>query len=53
MAKLNAYTDALVADMEARGETLSVWRLVLEFPANFIKAYIGRRHMRCAASTDS
>jgi glycosyltransferase involved in cell wall biosynthesis len=44
MAKLNRYTDALVADLHARGETLSVTRLVLEFPANFIKAYIGRRH---------
>jgi glycosyltransferase involved in cell wall biosynthesis len=44
MAKLNAYTDAQVADLEKRGETLSVFRLVAEFPANFIKAYIGRRH---------
>jgi glycosyltransferase involved in cell wall biosynthesis len=44
MAKLNAYTDRLVADLEARGESISVSRLVLEFPANFIKAYIGRRH---------
>jgi glycosyltransferase involved in cell wall biosynthesis len=44
MAKLNRYTDALVADLHARGENLSVLRLVLEFPGNFIKAYIGRRH---------
>ena len=33
-----------MADLEARGESMSVSRLVLEFPANFIKAYIGRRH---------
>jgi glycosyltransferase involved in cell wall biosynthesis len=44
MDKLNAYTDAQVADLEKRGETISVARLVLEFPANFIKAYVGRRH---------
>lgn len=44
MAKLNAYTDAQVADLEKRGQTVSVLRMVLEFPANFIKAYIGRRH---------
>lgn len=44
MDKLNAYTDAQVADLEKRGETISAARLVLEFPANFIKAYIGRRH---------
>lgn len=44
MAKLNAYSDAQADDLDARGETLSVFRLVVEFPANFIKAYIGRRH---------
>jgi glycosyltransferase involved in cell wall biosynthesis len=44
LAKLNAYSDAQAADLDARGETLSVWRLAVEFPANFIKAYIGRRH---------
>jgi glycosyltransferase involved in cell wall biosynthesis len=44
MAKLNSYTDAQVADLEKRGESISVFRLVAEFPANFIKAYIGRRH---------
>jgi glycosyltransferase involved in cell wall biosynthesis len=44
MNKLNAYTDALVADMQARGDGVSVLRLLLEFPANFIKAYIFRRH---------
>lgn len=44
LAKLNSYTDALAEDLEARGERVSTLRLVLEFPANFIKAYIGRRH---------
>ena len=44
MRKLNAYTDQLAADLDARGERLSVFRLILEFPANFLKAYIGRRH---------
>ncbi|PSC06824.1 glycosyltransferase family 2 protein [Alsobacter soli] len=44
MAKLNRYTDALVDDLAARGETISMFRLVAEFPANFVKAYLGRRH---------
>lgn len=44
MAKLNAYSDAQADDLDKRGMTLSVFRLVVEFPANFIKAYIGRRH---------
>lgn len=44
MEKLNAYSDAQADDLDARGETLSVFRLIAEFPANFIKAYIGRRH---------
>jgi glycosyltransferase involved in cell wall biosynthesis len=44
MAKLNAYSDAQADDLDQRGETISVFRMVAEFPANFIKAYIGRRH---------
>lgn len=44
LAKLNNYTDALVEDLDARGESVSRLRLVLEFPANFVKAYVGRRH---------
>lgn len=44
MAKLNAYSDAQADDLDERGETISVLRLVGEFPGNFIKAYIGRRH---------
>lgn len=44
MDKLNGYSDAQADDLDARGATLSVFRLVAEFPANFLKAYIGRRH---------
>ncbi|PZU94174.1 MAG: glycosyltransferase family 2 protein [Chelatococcus sp.] len=42
--KLNAYSDAQADDLDARGLSVSVFRLVAEFPANFVKAYIGRRH---------
>ncbi|MGY6247943.1 glycosyltransferase family 2 protein [Bosea thiooxidans] len=44
MDKLNAYSDAQADDLDARGATVSAFRLVAEFPANFFKAYIGRRH---------
>jgi glycosyltransferase involved in cell wall biosynthesis len=44
MSKLNSYSDAQADDLDQRGQTLSVFRLAVEFPANFIKAYIGRRH---------
>lgn len=44
MDKLNGYSDAQADDLDRRNATLSVFRLVAEFPANFIKAYIGRRH---------
>lgn len=44
LAKLNSYTDAQVDDLMARGEKPSVLRLVFEFPAAFLKAYVGRRH---------
>jgi hypothetical protein len=44
LMKLNAYADAQAADLDARGERISAWRLAVEFPANFIKAWIGRRH---------
>jgi len=44
IAKLNAYSDAQADDLDKRGETLSALRLALEFPGNFLKAYIGRRH---------
>jgi glycosyltransferase involved in cell wall biosynthesis len=42
--KLNAYTDAQVDDLAARGIVLPAYRIVVEFPAAFIKAYILRRH---------
>jgi glycosyltransferase involved in cell wall biosynthesis len=42
--KLNAYTDDQVSDLEARGLSISPARMVLEFPLNFIKAYVLRRH---------
>lgn len=45
MAKLNDYTDAQADDLDRRGETISALRLGLEFPANFFKAWIGRRHI--------
>ena len=44
LAKLNAYSDQQVADLAARGKQVSGWRLFLEFPAAFLKAYLGRRH---------
>jgi glycosyltransferase involved in cell wall biosynthesis len=45
LIKLNAYADAQVDDMLARGAGVTRARMVLEFPANFIKAYVGRRHL--------
>jgi glycosyltransferase involved in cell wall biosynthesis len=44
MGKLNSYSDAQADDLDKRGASLTALRLVVEFPANFIKAYIGRRH---------
>ncbi len=44
IGKLNAYTDQQVEDLAARGKHVPVWRLFVEFPAAFIKAYVGRRH---------
>jgi len=45
ITKLNAYADAQAADMLARGQGVTRLRMVFEFPANFLKAYVGRRHM--------
>lgn len=42
--KLNAYSDQQVADLASRGKSVSTLRVFVEFPAAFIKAYIGRRH---------
>ncbi len=44
LAKLNAYSDMQAANMIARGEGVTRLRMVFEFPLNFIKAYVGRRH---------
>jgi glycosyltransferase involved in cell wall biosynthesis len=42
--KLNRYSDQQAIDLEARGVSIPTWRLFLEFPAAFLKAYLGRRH---------
>lgn len=42
--KLNRYSDMQVADMRARGRKISPARLLLEFPAQFLKVYFLRRH---------
>lgn len=44
IAKLNAYSDRQADDLEARGEVIPTWRVLVEFPSAFLKAYIGRRH---------
>ncbi len=44
VAKLNRYSDQQADDLEARGVTIPTWRLFVEFPAAFFKAYLGRRH---------
>ena len=44
MEKLNRYTDAQADDLAARGVKIGLWRLFLEFPGAFIKAYFFRRH---------
>jgi glycosyltransferase involved in cell wall biosynthesis len=42
--KLNRYSDQQAHDLDLRGVSIPTWRLFFEFPANFLKAYIGRRH---------
>ena len=44
LEKLNAYSDAQVRDLEARGVNLPTLRVFLEFPGAFLKAFFGRRH---------
>lgn len=44
ISKFNDYTDALVEDMRRRHVARSAWRLFLEFPAAFFKAYVMRRY---------
>ena len=31
-------------DLEARGVVIPSWRVFVELPGNFLKAYLGRRH---------
>lgn len=42
--KLNRYTTQQALDLAARGQHVPTWRLFVEFPASFIKAYVLRRH---------
>jgi glycosyltransferase involved in cell wall biosynthesis len=44
LAKLNTYSDQQVADLAARGKHVPTWRLFVEFPAAFFKAWVLRRH---------
>jgi glycosyltransferase involved in cell wall biosynthesis len=44
IAKLNRYSDQQAVDLDLRGVTLPIWRLFVEFPVSFVKAYFGRRH---------
>ncbi|KQU01003.1 glycosyl transferase [Methylobacterium sp. Leaf469] len=42
--KLNRYSDQQADDLAARGVAIPTWRLFVELPGNFLKAYFGRRH---------
>lgn len=42
--KLNSYSDLQALDMEKRGVHIASWRIFVEFPFAFIKAYFFRRH---------
>lgn len=44
ISKLNAYADQQVQDLVARGKHIPTWRLFFEFPLQFLKAYVIRRH---------
>jgi glycosyltransferase involved in cell wall biosynthesis len=44
LEKLNRYTTDQARDLAARGEHVPTWRLFVEFPAAFVKAYVLRRH---------
>lgn len=44
ISKFNDYTTALVEDMQRRHVTRPTWRLFLEFPVAFFKAYVIRRY---------
>ena len=42
--KLNRYSDQQADDLAARGIAIPSWRVFVELPGNFLKAYFGRRH---------
>jgi glycosyltransferase involved in cell wall biosynthesis len=44
LAKLNNYTTQQAKDLADRGKHVPTWRLFVEFPASFFKAYVLRRH---------
>jgi glycosyltransferase involved in cell wall biosynthesis len=44
LAKLNDYTSQQARDLAERGDHVPTWRLFVEFPASFLKAYVMRRH---------
>lgn len=44
MTKLNDYTTQQAKDLAQRGLSVPAWRLFVEFPASFFKAYVFRRH---------
>jgi glycosyltransferase involved in cell wall biosynthesis len=44
MEKLNRYTTQQALDLAKRGGHVPTWRLFVEFPAAFFKAYVMRRH---------
>ena len=43
--KLNRYSDQQAVDLEVRQVSIPSWRVYVEFPAAFLKAYFGRRHL--------
>lgn len=45
ITKLNRYSDQQADDLDLRGVTIPTWRVFVELPAAFLKAYIGRRHL--------
>lgn len=44
LRKFDAYTDALVLDLRQRNKVLPTWRVFIELPIAFCKAYFIRRH---------
>lgn len=44
LAKYNRYTDALAEDLHRRKKLKPTWRLFVEFPLAFVKAFVLRRH---------